>query len=158
MTPNSSPEPTRTGMALGRLPGVVHHPASGPGRPAGAACLARTFNSKNARRSHCRAMRTLVIPPAAQRDDNSVKMLSAWIAEQGLHCTLNIGFFEASGHSEAKAWGILLADLARHIGNAVAEERGAPARGTVAAVVTSMLAELDLPTSGAVGEFHVGHA
>lgn len=102
-------------------------------------------------------MRTLVIPPAAQQDDNSVQMLSAWIAEQGLHCTLNIGFFEAAGHGEAKAWGILVADLVRHIGNAVAEERGTPADETVAAVLTSMRAELDAPTSGTVGEFHVGH-
>lgn len=30
MTPNPSLEPTRTGMALGLLPGVVHHPSSGP--------------------------------------------------------------------------------------------------------------------------------
>lgn len=103
-------------------------------------------------------MKTLVIPPAAQRDDSSVQMLSAWIAEQGLHCTLNIGFFEAAGHGEARAWGILLADLVRHIGNAVAEELGTPAHETVAAVVASMHAELDSPTSGTVGEFHVGHA
>lgn len=103
-------------------------------------------------------MRTLVIPPAAQRDEKSVQMLSAWIAEQGLHCTLNIGFLEAAGHTESKAWGILLADLVRHIGNAVAEDRGTPAHETVAAVVASLNAELDLPTSAAVGEFHVGHA
>lgn len=103
-------------------------------------------------------MRTLVIPPAAQRDDNSVQMLSAWIAERGLHCTLNIGFFEATGHIEANAWGILLADLVRHIGNAVAEERGTSANETVAAVVAAIHSELDLPTSGTVGEFHVGHA
>ncbi|QBK04733.1 DUF5076 domain-containing protein [Hylemonella gracilis] len=102
-------------------------------------------------------MRTLVIPPAAKRDENSVQMLSAWIAERGLHCTLNIGFFEAAGHTEAKAWGILLADLVRHIGNAVAEERGTPANETVAAVTASMQSELDTSTSGAVGEFHVGH-
>ena len=35
-------------------------------------------------------MRPLVIPPAAQRDERSIQMLSAWIAEQGFHCTLNI--------------------------------------------------------------------
>ena len=103
-------------------------------------------------------MKTLVIPPPAQRDEKSVQMLSAWIAEQGLHCTLNIGFFEAAGHAEADAWGILLADLVRHIGNAVAENHGTPASETMADVVASMHAELDSPTSSAVGEFHVGHA
>ena len=30
MRPNPSLERTRTGMALGPLPGVVHHPSSGP--------------------------------------------------------------------------------------------------------------------------------
>jgi hypothetical protein len=103
-------------------------------------------------------MKPLVIPPAAQRDENSVQMLSAWIAERGLHCTLNIGFLEAAGHTEAKAWGILLADLVRHIGNAVAEERGTQANETVTAVFAAIHSELDRPTSNAVGEFHVGHA
>lgn len=103
-------------------------------------------------------MNPLVIPPAAQRDEKSVQMLSAWIAEKGLHCSLNIGFFESVGHVESNAWGILLADLVRHIGNAVAEKRGTPANETVTAVVASMHSELDLPTSGTVGEFHVGHA
>lgn len=120
--------------------------------------LSSAFNSKKSRWSQHRTMRTLVVPPPAQRDENSVQMLSAWIAEQGLHCTLNIGFFEAAGHAEAKAWGILLADLVRNIGNAVTENRGTPASETVAAVIASMHAELDLPSSGAVGEFHVGHA
>ncbi len=30
VTPNPTLEPTRTGMALGPLPGVAHHPSSGP--------------------------------------------------------------------------------------------------------------------------------
>lgn len=50
-------------------------------------------------------MRPLLIPPAAQRDERSIQMLSAWIAEQGLHCTLNVGFFDGQGHQEAEAWG-----------------------------------------------------
>lgn len=103
-------------------------------------------------------MRPLVIPPAAQRDEHSIQMLSAWIAERGLHCTLNIGHFEVHGHVEAGAWGILLADLVRHIGNAVADKHGTPAHETTAAVVASFNRELDLPTSGVVGEFHVGHS
>ena len=82
-------------------------------------------------------------------------MLSAWIAEQGLHCTLNIGFFESAGHVEPKAWGILLADLVRHIGNALAEDRGTPAHETIAAVVSSLQSELDVPTSAAVGDAEV---
>lgn len=103
-------------------------------------------------------MTPLVIPPAAQRDERSIQMLSAWIAERGFHCTLNIGFFDGQGHNEAEAWGVLLADLVRHIGNAWAEKGGAPVAQTIEAVMASLNSELDVPTSNAAGEFHVGHS
>lgn len=103
-------------------------------------------------------MQSLVIPPAAQRDEHAVQMLSAWIAEQGLHCTLNVGMWVSAGHSEPEAWGTLLADIARHIGNALAEQRGLPAQETVQAIRIAMQAELDAPTSPATGEFAIGHS
>lgn len=103
-------------------------------------------------------METLVIPPVAQRDENAVQMLSAWIAEQGLHCTLNVGMWASAGHSEPHAWGVLLADVARHIGNALAQEKGLPASETVQAIRDAMQDELDQPTSAATGQFHPGHS
>lgn len=104
------------------------------------------------------AMQTLVIPPAAQRDENSVQMLSAWIAEQGLHCTLNVGMWASAGHSEPNVWGILLADVTRPIGNALAQEQGLPPAETVQTILNAMQEELDEPTSNATGQFHPGHA
>ncbi len=103
-------------------------------------------------------MKTLVIPPAALRDENSIQMLSAWIAERGMHCTLNIGFFDGQGHKEPQAWGIFLADVVRHMASAWAEERGVPASETTALVLQSLNAELDSPTSRATGAFHPGHS
>ncbi|MCW5610590.1 MAG: DUF5076 domain-containing protein [Rubrivivax sp.] len=103
-------------------------------------------------------MQSLVVPPAAQRDGKSIQMLSAWIAEKGLHCTLNIGFFDGQGRDEAGSWGILLADLVRHIGNAWQEERGVHAEVTVAAIVQILLAELESPSSEVQGGFHPGHS
>lgn len=103
-------------------------------------------------------MHTLLIPPAAQRDENSVQMLSAWIAEQGLHCTLNVGMWASAGHSEADSWGIMLADVVRHIGNALAQERGLLVEDTVQSILSAMQTELDEPTSPATGEFHPGHS
>ena len=103
-------------------------------------------------------MRTLVIPQAAQRDANAVQMLSAWVAERGLHCTLNIGHFQAHGHNESSAWGILLADVVRHIANAMQSERGTAAESTVQEVVSALLAELDAPTSKTQGWFSPGHS
>ena len=102
-------------------------------------------------------MQTLVIPPAAQRDENAVQMLSAWIAEKGLHCTLNLGMWEANGKPEAAAWGILLADVIRHIANAIEEEHGVEAAVTMEKIVKSLHAELDEPTSKVKGGFHPGH-
>jgi Domain of unknown function (DUF5076) len=102
-------------------------------------------------------MQTLFIPPAAQRDEKSIQMLSAWIAESGLHCTLNIGFFDGQGRDEADSWGILLADLVRHIGNAWQDERGVRAEVTVAAIVQILEAELESPSSPVTGGFHPGH-
>jgi hypothetical protein len=68
-------------------------------------------------------MKALVIPPAAQRDENSLQMISGWIAEQGLHCTLNIGMWHGQGMSESASWGILLADVVRHVANAIQDNR-----------------------------------
>jgi len=83
-------------------------------------------------------------------------MLSAWIAEKGLHCTLNIGMWQADGRDEARAWGVLLADVARHIGNALHEKTGVDAGSAVNAVVKSLLDEVGDPTSTAHGRFHPG--
>jgi hypothetical protein len=103
-------------------------------------------------------MRTLVIPPAAQRDENAIQMLSAWIAERGLHCTLNIGMWHADGKPEAPAWGILLADVIRHIASAIREEHGTDAEATIQAVLDSLHKELEEPTSKVKGGFHPGHS
>jgi len=103
-------------------------------------------------------MRPLVIPPAAQRDDGSIQMLSAWIAEKGVHCTLNVGMWHAQGRPEASAWGILLADVVRHLAGAIREDRGVDPEATAREVVRALIAELESPTSSAHGRFHVGNS
>ena len=103
-------------------------------------------------------MRTLVIPPAAQRDEGAVQMLSAWIAEKGLHCTMNVGMWRAQGRDEPAAWGILLADVVRHLANAIQTERGVSAEVTIDEIADSLREELNNPTSKATGEFHPGHS
>jgi Domain of unknown function (DUF5076) len=101
-------------------------------------------------------MRPLVVPPAALRDEGSIQMLSAWIAERGLHCTINIGFFAGQGHKEPKAWGIFLADVIRHIANAQNQETGALSADTVQELLDSLNTELEAPTSKAEGSFSPG--
>lgn len=102
-------------------------------------------------------MKSLVIPPAAQRDEASIQMLSAWIAERKQHCTINIGLWQGSGSDEAPAWGMFLADTVRHIANALQERYGHSAPDTIAAILESMHDELADPTSPVQGEFSHGH-
>ena len=52
----------------------------------------------------------LDIPPAAQRDKASFEVMRVWVAEQGQHVSIQSGAWE-----DPFAWGIVLADLARHI-------------------------------------------
>lgn len=104
------------------------------------------------------AMKPLVIPPAAQRDENSIQVLSAWIAEKGLHCSLKIGMWQDGGGNEASAWGILLADTVRHVANALQEQYGHAAPDTIASVLASMHQELGQPTSDTEGQFLHGQS
>ena len=103
-------------------------------------------------------MKPLVIPPAAQRDEKAVQMLSAWIAEKGLHCSLNIGMWHNTGKDEASAWGILLADTIRHIANAMQESYGTPVPDTIEAILAMLHTELEHPTSHVHGQFSSGHS
>ena len=103
-------------------------------------------------------MKPLIVPPAAQRDEKSIQMLSAWIAENGLHCSLKIGMWQENGRSEAPAWGILLADTIRHIANALQESYGQAAPDTIASILESLQNELDAPTSATKGDFSPGHS
>jgi hypothetical protein len=73
-------------------------------------------------------------------------MISGWIAERGLHCTLNIGMWDASGRNEPKAWGVLLADVVRHIANAIEEQKGADAGETAQTIMDAMEREFESPT------------
>jgi len=57
-------------------------------------------------------------PPAASRDKASFELLRVWVAEQGQHVSLRSGAWE-----DPFAWGIVLADLARHIVNAESMHR-----------------------------------
>ncbi|TMH32544.1 MAG: DUF5076 domain-containing protein [Betaproteobacteria bacterium] len=73
-------------------------------------------------------------------------------------CSLNIGMWSTEGKPEAAAWGILLADVIRHLANAIREEHGVELDTTVHKVVESLLSELDQPTSAAHGSFNLGHS
>lgn len=94
------------------------------------------------------------IPSAALNDPESVEMLRIWIARSGLHCSMKIGMFAStSGVPEEKAWGVVLADAARHIANALEATSGRRSRDTLSQIREAFDRELAQPTSIARGAF-----
>ena len=98
-------------------------------------------------------MKAMKPPPAAARDLNSVEMARVWIAERGLHCAINVGIYaDRSDVSEPAAWGIILADLTRHLSRALSNEAHDPG-ALIAEIRASYLRELKDPTSDIEGGF-----
>ncbi len=98
------------------------------------------------------------IPEAALRDSNAVEMLRVWVAEGGLHCSMKVGMYrETMNVAEEKAWGIILADVARHIANALEAGYSSNAADSLQKIRRSMLEELGDPTAELRGDFRVKH-
>lgn len=99
--------------------------------------------------------KSLPVPARANRDPNAIEMARIWIAERGLHCSLNVGMYSARPDvEETRAWGIMLADIARHVSSALFELDGAdepPA--LLSKIKQNFLDELVAPTSPVSGEF-----
>ena len=93
------------------------------------------------------------IPEAALRDADSVEMLSVWIAEQGLHCSIKIGMYEEQGVDESRAWGILLSDVVRHISKALDLKYRCGQEKVVSDIKRHFLSELGSPSSDIPGTF-----
>jgi hypothetical protein len=97
--------------------------------------------------------RLLPIPPDALADPRSKHMLSAWIANGGLQISLNIGVWGVEEDREPQAWGILLADAAGHIADAIEKATGRCRSETLTAIKRSLDAELSDPTDITEGDF-----
>jgi len=94
------------------------------------------------------------IPEAALRDTDAVEMLRVWIAEQGLHCSMKVGMYrETMNVAEEKAWGTILADVARHLASALESGYSINAAESLKKIRASFLEELGDPTSEAKGDF-----
>jgi hypothetical protein len=81
----------------------------------------------------------LHIPPTAL-EQGGVEVLRAAIVEGGLHVSLRRAF------DEPDAWGILLADIARHVARIYGKEAGLSEDEALERVRAMFEAELDGPT------------
>ena len=81
----------------------------------------------------------LVIPPEAL-DKGGVEVLRAAIVEGGLHVSLRRAF------DDPEAWGMLLADVARHVGRIYARETAMTEDQVLDRVRSIFEAEMDAPS------------
>jgi hypothetical protein len=94
------------------------------------------------------AEKTLSIPPVAQRDKASFEVMRVWIAEQGQHVSIRSGAWE-----DPFAWGIVLADLARHIALAhQLQNEDTDTDAFLQRLLEGFQAEIDNPTDEPEGE------
>lgn len=90
---------------------------------------------------------SLPIPAAASRDPRSLEVLRVWIANGEQHVALAFGMWE-----DPAAWGLLLADLARHIAEAHAQQdENVEAEDFLEQIRAGLEAELDSPSDEVSG-------
>ncbi len=94
------------------------------------------------------SQKILDIPPAAQRDKASFEVMRVWIAEQGQHVSIQSGAWD-----DPFAWGIVLADLARHIALAHQMQNAkVDPEAFMERLLEGFQAEIDNPTDEPEGE------
>jgi Domain of unknown function (DUF5076) len=94
------------------------------------------------------------VPEAALRDPDAVELARVWVAEEGLHCSLKIGMYhESTDVDERRAWGTILADMTRHIANALRDAYGLDTEKSIDLIRDAYIAELASPTSDTKGDF-----
>lgn len=93
-----------------------------------------------------------IIPPAALRDESAVELARVWIAERGLHCSLKVGMYADEGVArETSAWGIILADMAGHIADALSADGMGDRAELLDAIIESFGDETAAPSSSRSG-------
>jgi hypothetical protein len=92
----------------------------------------------------------LAIPPAALNDDKAFEILRVWVADGAQLVCLRSAVW-----SDPAAWGIMLADITRHIANSYVQG-GSPTdmADILTRIRAGFAAEMDSSTDAPVGQFH----
>src|SRR5262249_4763957 len=91
----------------------------------------------------------LIVPETASEDPNAFEVLRVWVAKGGQHVSLLTGVWK-----DPAAWGIMLADLAGHVVNAYAQERGLDRQKPLREIRKMLKDELDSPPDVPQGAVH----
>jgi hypothetical protein len=92
--------------------------------------------------------RDLTVPEEVTSDPKAREVLRAWVANDGLVCNLRPETWE-----DAASWGIVLADVARHVANAVRDLKGTDPDETLRQIQKIFNCELSGPTDEPSGHF-----
>jgi hypothetical protein len=90
----------------------------------------------------------LLIPPKALANPQAREFLRAWAVDKGLQVSLKP--YPDAGVS---AWGIILADILRHVADAHQQSEGADREQTIREILSVFMAEFDSPTDTPHGDF-----
>jgi hypothetical protein len=92
--------------------------------------------------------RDLAVPDEVTTDAKAIEIFRAWVANGGLVCALR-----PTTWKDSATWGIVLADAARHIANAIRDERGQDPAITVTEIREIFNRELIDPADEPTGSF-----
>jgi hypothetical protein len=92
--------------------------------------------------------RDLVLPPEVEADRKAREVLRAWVANGGLVCALR-----PETWPDMIGWGIVLADVTRHIANAARDLKGDDPAATIEKIREVYNRELADPTADCTGSF-----
>ena len=85
-------------------------------------------------------------PPPSAHEKGGIEVLRAAVIDGGLHVTLRRAF------NDPKAWGILLADVARQVARVYAQEGDEAEDNVVERIRDAFSSEIDAPAnSGSIG-------
>ena len=90
----------------------------------------------------------LTAPAEALTDEQAIEVLRAWVAHDQLFCSLKPEIWDEVG-----SWGILLADVARHVASALAESNAVNKQESLRRIRELFDAEMDRPTDEPTGQF-----
>jgi hypothetical protein len=93
-------------------------------------------------------MNELPIPEDVPNAKEAAELLRAWVVDGALHCTVSPLAFDS-----ASTWGILLADVARHVAYALQQEGLAKPFDVLDGIRVMFNEELENPTAEPAGEF-----
>jgi Domain of unknown function (DUF5076) len=94
-------------------------------------------------------IRELPIPPDASQADQAIEVFRGWVIDGPLQCSL----FPTIWKDSPGTWGVLLADAAHHIANAIGEATGAVPETILSEIKRVLISELKSPSDEHEGVF-----